>query len=205
MRPMRLLLLFFTLLASATIAFAAEEAPDALAKRTTDEVLTIIRQNSEIKHDKAKLYPLIDAKILPHFDFAHMTRLAVGRHWSEAKPEQQQTLTKEFRTLLVRTYSTALTTYKNQKVVFKPLHMAEGQTDVTVRTESIQAGEKPAPINYTMEKTDNGWKVYDVVVDNVSLITTYRGTFGSEIRKNGVDGLIKMLQQKNQTAGSEKE
>ncbi len=205
MRPIRLLLLFFTLLASAAMAFAAEEAPDALAKRTTDEVLTIIRQNSEIKHNKAKLYALIDAKVLPHFDFSHMTRLAVGRHWSSATPGQQQTLTKEFRALLVRTYSTALTNYKSQKVVFKPLHMAEGQTDVTIKTESIQSGEKPVPIDYTMEKTANGWKVYDVAVDNVSLITTYRGTFDSEIRKSGVDGLIKTLQQKNQAAGSAKE
>lgn len=204
MKTLRFLLLFFILLAAPATALAAkDEPPDVLAKRTTEEVLTIIRQDSEIKHNRKKLFALIDAKVLPHFDFTHMTRLAVGRHWSGATP-QQQDLVREFRTLLVRTYSTALTNYKNQKVVFKPLHMQPGETDVTIKTESIQSGEKPIPIDYMMEKSPAGWKVYDIAVDNVSLITNYRSSFSSEINKNGVEGLIKVLKNKNQTSEAEK-
>lgn len=198
MKPLRWLLLFISLLAAPVSAMAAEEPPDVLAKRTTDEVLTIIRQNEEIKHDRKKLLALIDAKVLPHFNFNRMTKLAVGRHWSGATPQQQQSLVKEFRALLVRTYSSALTNYKNQKVVFKPLRMNPGQTDVTIKTESIQSGESPIPIDYMMEKTAGGWKVYDITVDNVSLITNYRGSFSSEIKKSGIDGLIKQLKDKNQ-------
>jgi len=205
MKTLRFLLLFFILLAAPATALAAkDEPPDVLAKRTTEEVLTIIRQDSEIKHNRKKLFALIDAKVLPHFDFTHMTRLAVGRHWSGATPQQQQDLVREFRTLLVRTYSTALTNYKNQKVVFKPLHMQPGETDVTIKTESIQSGEKPIPIDYMMEKSPAGWKVYDIAVDNVSLITNYRSSFSSEINKNGVEGLIKVLKNKNQTSEAEK-
>lgn len=205
MKTLRFLLLFFILLAAPATALAAkDEPPDVLAKRTTEEVLTIIRQDSEIKHNRKKLFALIDAKVLPHFDFTHMTRLAVGRHRSGATPQQQQDLVREFRTLLVRTYSTALTNYKNQKVVFKPLHMQPGETDVTIKTESIQSGEKPIPIDYMMEKSPAGWKVYDIAVDNVSLITNYRSSFSSEINKNGVEGLIKVLKNKNQTSEAEK-
>lgn len=201
MKPLRFMLLLLMLLAAPLAGAAAtEEAPDVLAKRTTDEVLTIIRQNSEIKHNRQKLLALIDAKVLPHFDFTRMTRLAMGRHWSAATPEQQQVLVKEFRTLLVRTYSTALTNYQNQKVLFKPLRMEAGDTDVTIKTESIRAGETPVPIDYQMEKTADGWKVYDIAVDNISLITTYRGTFSSEINKGGVDSLINLLKSKNQAA-----
>lgn len=204
MKPLRSLLLFFTLLAASATVLAAEERPDALAKQTTEEVLTIIQQNSEIKHNQKKLYALIDAKVLPHFDFTRMTRLAVGRYWSKATPQQQRDLAREFRALLVRTYSTALTNYKNQKVVFKPLHMQPSQTDVTIKTETIQAGEKPVPIDYMMEKSPEGWKVYDIAVENVSLITNYRSSFSSEINKNGVDGLIKALKNKNQGSDAEK-
>lgn len=204
MKTLRFLLLFFILLAAPATALAAkDEPPDVLAKRTTEEVLTIIRQDSEIKHNRKKLFALIDAKVLPHFDFTHMTRLAVGRHWSGATP-QQQDLVREFRTLLVRTYSTALTNYKNQKVVFKTLRMQPGETDVTIKTESIQSGEKPIPIDYMMEKSPAGWKVYDIAVDNISLITNYRSSFSSEINKNGVEGLIKVLKNKNQTSEAEK-
>lgn len=205
MKPLRFLLLFGVLLAApVTDLGAADEPPDVLAKRTTEEVLTIIRQDSEIRHNRKKLYTLIDAKVLPHFDFTRMTRLAVGRHWRGATPQQQQELTREFRTLLVRTYSSALTNYKNQKVVFKPLHMQPSQAEVTVKTESIQAGEKPVPIDYVMEKSPDGWKVYDIAVDNVSLITNYRGSFSSEINKSGIDGLIKVLKNKNQASDAEK-
>ena len=201
MKPLRLLLIFLIFFVSAAVA-APEVPPDELAKRTTEEVLTILRQNSEIKQNRQKLFALIDAKVLPHFDFTHMTKLAVGKNWMSIKPQQQQMLVKEFRTLLVRTYSTALTNYKDQKVVFKPLRSHPGQSDVTVKTDVIQGGATPVPIDYAMEKTASGWKVYDIVVDNVSLVMNYRGSFTEEIRSGGVEKLIKSLQDKNQKGGA---
>lgn len=137
--------------------------------------------------------------MLPHFDFSRMTALAMGRNWPKANPEQQKSLTNEFRTLLVRTYSTALSTYKNQVIEFKPLRAAAGDTEVTVKTQVKQPGTEPISIDYGMEKTPNGWKVYDVVVGGVSLVTNYRETFNAEIRDGGIDGLIKSLASKNRS------
>ena len=204
MKPLRLFLISLIVLASGAMA-AAEVAPDALAKSTTDEVLTILRQHSDIKQNRQKLLELVDAKVLPHFDFTRMTKLAVGKYWSTANPQQQQALVKEFRTLLVRTYSSALTNYKDQKVVFKPLHLAAGQSDVTVKTDVIQSGTAPVPIDYSMEKTPNGWKVYDIAVENVSLVMNYRSSFTEAIRKGGAEQLIKMLQDKNSGAKSDEQ
>jgi phospholipid transport system substrate-binding protein len=131
-----------------------------------------------------------------------MTALAVGRNWSKASAEQQKALTNEFRTLLVRTYSSALTTYRNQVIEFKPLRAAAGDTDVTVRTQVKQPGTESISIDYGMEKTPDGWKAYDVVVGGVSLVTNYRETFNAEIRDGGVDGLIKSLASKNRSLES---
>ena len=203
-RSMWLLPLFTLLVLIVSANALAEEAPDHLVKRVTEEVLSILRQDSEITHDKQKLYELVDAKILPNFDFTHMTRLAVGRHWRDATPSQQTLLTNEFRTLLVRTYSTALNNYKDQKILFKPFHMEEGQTDVTINAKFLQEGAPPVSVECSMEKTSNGWKVYDVAIDGVSLVITYRNTFNSEIKAGGIDQLIKVLQQKNQKTGQEK-
>jgi phospholipid transport system substrate-binding protein len=182
----------------------ADEPPDQMAKRVTEDVLSILKQDNEVKHDKQKLYDMVNAKILPYFDFTHMTRLAVGRHWRDATPSQQATLTNEFKTLLVRTYYTALLNYKDQKILFKPLHMEEGQTDVTIKAEFLQQGAPPVTVESSMEKTPDGWKVYDVAFDGVSLVITYRSTFNSEIRAGGIDQLIKVLQQKNQETGVKK-
>ena len=198
-------LLFVTLLAFCSSSFAQpteSPTPDALVQRTTNEVISILKTDSGIKHDRKKLFDLIESTILPHFDFARMTQLAVGRYWRRATPQQQQDIVTEFRTLLVRTYSTALTNYKDQKIEFLPLHMQPGDTDVTVRTRAIQPGGMPVPIDYTMEKTPAGWKVYDVAVDNVSLVTNYRSSFANEVRQGGIDKLIKTLQEKNQAAES---
>lgn len=190
---------FCTLLAAT--AAAADIAPDVLAKNTTQEVLAIIKADKDIQGgNPKKIHELVDAKVLPHFDFAHMTLLAVGKNWSRATPAQRQALTAEFRTLLVRTYSTSLTAYKNQVIEFKPLTMQPGDTDVKVKTEVIQPGGKPIPLDYRMEKKPEGWKVYDVVVDGVSLVTNYRNSFANEIRQSGIDGLIKTLADKNQRA-----
>jgi phospholipid transport system substrate-binding protein len=183
------------------IAVAAEMAPDALVKETSQNVLEIVKKDKDIQAgSKQKIYALVDAKVLPHFDFKRMTQLAVGKSWRQATPAQQDELVKEFRTLLVRTYSTSLSTYKNQVIDYKPLRMESGDTDVTVRTVVNQPGGQPIPIDYGLQKTADGWKVYDVVVDNISLVTNYRGSFSSEIRKSGIDGLIKVLVDKNRAA-----
>ena len=137
--------------------------------------------------------------MLPHFNFSRMTALAVGRNWPKANPEQQKLLTNEFRNLLVRTYSSALATYKNQVIEFKPLRAAAGDTEVTVRTQVKQSGSESVSIDYAMEKASDGWKVYDVVVGGVSLVTNYRETFNAEIRDGGIDGLIKSLASKNRS------
>ena len=188
-------------------AMAAEIPPDVLVKNTAQDVLAIIKQDQDIQSGNTKkVLQLVDAKVLPHFDFSHMAMLAVGRHWPKATPAQRQALINEFRTLLVRTYSNSLSSYKNQTIDYKPLKLQPGDTDVTVKTVVNQPGGQPIPIDYSLEKTDKGWKVYDVAVDNVSLVTNYRGSFGSEIQSKGIDGLIKTLSDKNrqEANGSEK-
>ena len=188
-------------------AVAAEIPPDVLVKNTAQDVLAIIKQDQDIQSGNTKkVLQLVDAKVLPHFDFSHMAMLAVGRHWPKATPAQRQALINEFRTLLVRTYSNSLSSYKNQTIDYKPLKLQPGDTDVTVKTVVNQPGGQPIPIDYSLEKTDKGWKVYDVAVDNVSLVTNYRGSFGSEIQSKGIDGLIKTLSDKNrqEANGSEK-
>lgn len=181
-----------------TPALAQEESPDALIKRVTEDVLTIVRQDKDIQSGNTKkAIALVEAKVLPHFNFMHMTALAVGRYWREATPEQKKQLSEEFKTLLVRTYSNALTGYKDQTVRYKPTKMQSGDTDVLVRTEIVQSGAKPIGLDYSVEKLPEGWKVYDVVVAGVSLVSNYRDTFAQEINANKIDGLIKMLANKN--------
>ena len=194
--------LFFALCFSffAAGVSAQDLAPDAQVKKITDEVIGIIKQDQDIRAgNQKKLNELVDAKVLPYFNFSHMTALAVGRNWPKASAEQQKMLTSEFRTLLVRTYSSALSTYKNQVIEFKPLRAAAADTDVTVRTQVKQPGAEPINIDYSMEKIPSGWKVYDVAVGGVSLVTNYRETFNAEIRDGGVDSLIKSLASKNRS------
>lgn len=190
----------FTMLALSLVpAMAlAEESPDALVKRIADEVLQIIRTDKDVASgNQRKVVELAEQKVLPHFDFTRMTRLAVGRNWSQANDAQKQALTKEFRTMLVRTYSSSLTAYKNQTIEVKPAKMSPNDAETTVRTQVIQQGGPPIPIDYAMEKVGNDWKVYDVVIDGASLVTTYRGSFNDQIQKGGVDGLLKTLQERN--------
>lgn len=178
--------------------FAQEDSPDALIKKVTEDVLTIVRQDKEIQSGNAKkAIELVEAKVLPHFNFMHMTALAMGKEWNKATPEQKKQLSEEFKTLLVRTYSNALTGYKDQTVRYKPTKMQSGDAEVVVKTEVVQSGNKPIQLDYSMEKMAEGWKVYDVIVAGVSLVTNYRDTFGQEVRANGVDGLIKMISSKN--------
>ncbi len=190
--------LCFSVFASAVSA--QDLAPDAQVKKITDEVIGVIKQDKDIQGgNQKKINDLVDAKVLPYFNFSHMTALAVGRNWPKASAEQQKMLTSEFRTLLVRTYSSALSTYKNQVIEFKPLRAAAADTDVTVRTQVKQPGAEPISIDYSMEKIPSGWKVYDVAVGGVSLVTNYRETFNAEIRDGGVDSLIKSLASKNRS------
>ncbi|PIX76162.1 MAG: hypothetical protein CO164_06240 [Rhodocyclales bacterium CG_4_9_14_3_um_filter_68_10] len=202
---MRALIFALTLLVQASwggaaVATAADLAPDALVRNVTSEVLTIVRSDRELQAGSHKrAIDLVETKILPHFDFTAMTALAMGREWRSATPEQRRQLTAEFRTLLVRTYSNALTAYKNQSVEFKPFRMQAGETDVVVRSQVVQPGAKPVTIDYNLEKTPEGWKVYDVVVGGVSLVTNYRSTFAQEVRSGGIDGLIRSLQAKNRS------
>lgn len=187
----------------APMAALAQEAPDALVKRTTDEVLAIIKSDKDMQNgNSAKVVQLAEAKVLPHFDFTRMTRLAVGRNWSKASDAQKEALIKEFRTLLVRTYSASLSQYRNQKIEVKPVRAAAGDNEVTVKTSVIQDSGPAIPIDYAMEKTDTGWKVFDLVIDGASLVTTYRGSFNDEILKSGVDGLVKVLEERNRAPES---
>ncbi|KAA3652050.1 MAG: ABC transporter substrate-binding protein [Proteobacteria bacterium] len=178
----------------------AAPSPDALVRTVMDEVLEIVRQDEAIQSgDASRAAALVDEKVLPHFDFRIMTSLAVGRDWRQATPAQRDRLVGEFRTLLVRTYSNALTQYRDQQIDFKPLRAKAGDTDVTVRTEVRQPGAKPVEIDYALEKQGENWKVYDVIVAGVSLVTNYRSSFATEIRSGGIDGLIKALEAKNDT------
>ena len=188
------------LLACVPFAAAAEEAPDALVKRVTDEVLTIIRSDKDLQAgNQRKVVELAEQKVLPHFDFGRMTRLAVGRNWAKANDAQKEALTKEFRTMLVRTYSSSLSAYRNQTIEVKPTKMGAQDKDVTVRTQVVQQGGPPIPIDYAMEKAADGWKVYDVVIDGASLVTTYRSSFNDQIQKGGVDGLLQTLAERNKS------
>lgn len=178
-------------------SWSAEQAPDELVRVTSQDVITLIKQEQINAGGQKKLMELVEAKILPHFDFTRMTRLAVGKNWRSATPEQQQSLVREFRTLLVRTYSSALENYKDQQIQVKPLKMDPSANDVTVKTQVLQPGAQPVDIDYAMQKTPQGWKVFDVIVAGASLVTNYRSTFDQQIAESGIDGLIKSLADKN--------
>ena len=191
MRKLLTLLLLFPVLAHAEIA------PDALIKDLAQQVTAIIKQEKSRHSDKKALTDAVDAKIMPHFDFTRMTKLAVGRGWRDATPEQQKSLTQEFHTLLMNTYSSALESYKNEPIEVLPLSAAPDSNQVMVHSRIIQSGKAPISIDYRMEKTGQGWMIFDVTVEGVSLVTNYRSTFQTEISNSGIDGLIKMLVDKN--------
>lgn len=181
-----------------TPALAQTVGPDVLVKNVTLEVIDIISKDKEIQGgDQKKIVALVEARVLPHFNFLSMTRLAVATNWEKATAEQKIQLTEEFKTLLVRTYSSALSTYRNQKFDFRPLRAKPTDTDVTIQVRIAQAGREPVSLEYDMEKNPAGWKAYDVRVGGVSLVANYRTEFANEIRNNGIDGLIKSLMSKN--------
>ncbi|MEZ0232495.1 MAG: phospholipid-binding protein MlaC [Methylophilaceae bacterium] len=196
--------LSLTLVAFSSAALA-EIAPDALVKSTAEDVLAIVKKDKDIQAgDQKKIFQLAEEKILPNFNFDRVSRMVLGKNWSGATKEQQDAFQREFRTLLIRTYASALSKYKNQTLEYKPLRAQPEDKEVTVKTLILQPGGQPIGVDYSLEKGADGWKVYDIVIEGVSLVTNYRGQFSNEIRQSGMDGLIQKLVTKNKEAAPAK-
>jgi len=192
------LLTVVCVLTFAGTAFAQQEAPDALIKRISQEVLDTAKTDKEIQAGNQKrVLEVVEAKILPYVDFQRMTALAAGRFWRQATPEQQKQLTDEFRSLLIYTYSGAISQVKDQKLEFKPMRSSPADTEVEVHTQVVQPRGEPIQLSYRLEKLPSGWKIYDMNVLGAWLVEAYKGNFASEINKGGIDGLIKTLSEKN--------
>ncbi len=182
-------------------ALGQELGPGELVKKLTSEVMEAIKTDKQLAAgDRQKAIKLAEEKILPHVDFEEATRLAAGRGWAQASAEQKKRLVTEFRNMLVRTYSNAISAYQGQTMKVLPSRAKPGDSEATVRNQFIRPGGKPVLIDYSMHKTDHGWKIYDIVVEGVSLVLTYRSEFDAVVKQEGVDGLIKRLAQKNTPA-----
>jgi phospholipid transport system substrate-binding protein len=193
------LIVFLLCVFSQQTAIATESLPEELIRTASNQILSRIQSDPEqYQQDPAKLYALVDEIVLPHFDFGTMTDLALGRYKTKISTEQRRLITNEFRIILVRTYGKALLDYNDQEIIYLPTEGSLESGDVTVRTEIEQKGGFPIPLNYSLKLTGQGWKVYDISVDDISLVTNYRSSFSRQIRKNGVDGLIKTLRESNQ-------
>ena len=193
------------LIASSMLCFTAgaiaAESPDALVKRTAEDVMAIVKNDKDIQAgNQDKIFALAEEKILPNFNFDRVSRLVLGKNWTKATPDQKAAFQTEFRTLLLRTYATALSKYKNQTIEYKPLRLADGANTAAVKTVILQPGGQPIAVDYSLEKQADAWKVYDIVIEGVSLVTNYRGQFTQEVRQNGLDSLIKKLAEKNSAA-----
>ncbi|MCE9632957.1 MAG: ABC transporter substrate-binding protein [Methylophilales bacterium] len=174
-------------------------APDVMVKNTANEVLEIVRKDKDIQAgDTQKIVAITQEKIVPHFNFERMSRMVLGRAWVKASDEQKEKFQTEFRNLLVRTYSSALAKYRNQTIEYKPLRAGAGDTEVVVKTQIVQPGGPPIPIDYSMERKDDAWKVYDVKIDGISLVTNYKGQFATDLRQGSLDVVIQKLVDKNQ-------
>ena len=174
------------------------EPPVQLLERTSQQVIDILRKDRELlKSEPDRIYKIVDQYILPHLDDVTMAKLALGKNWRKASKEQKIKFVDEFRNLLVRTYSKSLTEFKDQEIKFFPLKLAADTHKTSVKAEVIQPGGPSIPLAYRMRIKNNAWKVYDIKVDGISLVTSYRGTFTQEIRKSGIDGLLKYLHDKN--------
>jgi phospholipid transport system substrate-binding protein len=175
--------------------------PEELVRKVTQDVLDAIRSDKQLAAgDRQKALKLAEEKVLPHIDFEEAARLAVGRAWAQATPEQRKKLVEEFRRMLVRTYSNAISAYEGQTMKVLPVRMKPGDTEITVHNQYIRAGGTPLPVDYQMHKTDQGWKIYDITVEGVSLVLTYRSEFDAVVKQSGIDGLIKRLEEKNTPA-----
>lgn len=197
------LLASLSFVAFTATAAHAEVAPDVLVKSTAEEVLEIVKKDKDIQAgDQKKIFSLAEEKILPNFNFDRVSQLVLGRGWAKATPEQQQAFQREFRSLMLRTYATALSKYRNQTIEYKPLRSQPGDKEATVKTLILQPGGQPVGVDYTLENSAGSWKVYDIVIEGVSLVTNYRGQFATEIKQSGIDGLIQKLAEKNKQANS---
>jgi phospholipid transport system substrate-binding protein len=194
----KILLCLLTSFSFAASSLAADEAPDQLIKRLSQEILDIAKSDKDIQSGNQKrVFELVEAKVLPYIDFTRMTSLAAGKNWRDTTPEQQKQLINEFRTLLVHTYSGAISQIKDQKVEFKPFRGAPDDTEVEVKSQVIQARGEPLQLSYRLAKSATGWKIYDINVLGAWLVETYKGSFAAEVTKSGIDGLIKTLVEKN--------
>lgn len=183
-----------------SVTSVAADGPDDLVKRTAEDVLAVVKSDKDIQAgNQEKIFALAEEKILPNFNFEKVSRLVLGKNWTKATPEQKSAFQEEFKTLLLRTYATALSKYKNQTIEYKPLRMEAGATTATVKTLILQPGGQPIAVDYSLEKKAD-WKVFDIVIEGVSLVTNYRSQFAQEIRQNGLDSLIKKLADKNKAA-----
>jgi phospholipid transport system substrate-binding protein len=189
-----LLLSFFLSLSFTSIA---EDGPLVLVQKTADDVLSVLKSDQSLQEDKEKIYQLAEEKILPNFDLDRISMLVLGKAWRKINEDQQQKFKAEFKTMLLRTYAVALGKYKDQEIDFKPLRMEPTDNKATVKSQIIQDGAQPISVDYTLAKKDNAWKVFDIVIEGVSLVTNYRSQFASEIKNNGIDSLISKLVEKN--------
>jgi phospholipid transport system substrate-binding protein len=203
MHDMKTLIAAFLLVSASAFALAEDLSPDLLIKRLSEEILAAMRADPELRAgNPAKIVPFVQATVLPHFDFERATRIAMGPAWRGATPAQREELTREFTALLVRTYTSAVADYSDSEVTVSPLRARASETDVTVRSQVKRPGEQPVVIEYEMQKTADTWKIYDLRIEGISLMSTYRTAFADEVRTNGVDGLIRTLSGKNRPGAS---
>lgn len=183
---------------NANSAIAADIAPDVLVKNTANEVLEIVRKDKDIQAgDQKKIFKLAEDKILPNFDFERVCKMVLGKYWARATAQQKEDFEREFRTLILRTYAVALSKYRDQVIEYKPLRAQPEDIEVTVKTSILQPSGPPVLVDYNLEKTADGWKVFDIVIEGVSLVTNYRSNFSAEVRQSGLDSLISKLTEKN--------
>lgn len=188
------------LLLTNVFAFA-NVTPDQLVKKTSEDVIAVIKSDKDIQSgNQEKIFALAEEKILPNFDFEKVSRLVLGKNWTKATPDEKTAFQNEFKTLLLRTYATALSKYKNQTIEYKPFRMEANADSATVKTAILQPGGQPIAVDYSLSKKAEDWKVYDIVIEGVSLVTNYRSQFAQEIRQNGLESLIKKLADKNKVA-----
>lgn len=203
LHPILVLFALATGLLALGVSAQAQEAPDALVKRISQDVLDAAKRDKELQAGNPRhVQELVESRILPHVDFEKTTALAAGRFWRDATPEQRAQLINEFRSLLMHTYSGALAQVKDQRLEFKPLRADPADTEVEVKSQVVQARSEPIPINYRLTRTAGGWKIYDVNILGAWLIETYKGNFATEVARGGIDGLIRTLAEKNRRLAS---
>lgn len=203
LRRLSLTLALLVVVVTPVLAGAAQQSPQDLVKETTREVLAALEAHEqEIRNDPGAVYRFVSELVLPRFDFRLMSRFVLGRHWNDASAEQRERFVREFKGLLVRTYGTSLAQYSDETVRFPPMNAEASSGRVTVPTEIVRGDGPPVPVNYSLYKNDSGeWKVFDVVIEGVSLVQNYRSSFGDEVSRNGLDALIKRLAERNDERG----